>query len=249
MKKVKLLGFLMMPIVASSLLVATTVNAQTNDGQNDSSSTSTQGYGYGRMMRRRIMIPMVAGTVSSISGNIITVTGKNGTSYTVDGTNAVVIKNNVKSSISNIAVGDTLSARGALNGTSLTATYILDGNWAMKGAPIIQGNGQPVIAGNVTVVSGSTLTVTNRSNVVYTVDTTNAKFTKRGVVSSLPNISVGDRVVVQGTVNGTSVTASSVMDQGVIANSPMMNPSGTSQNVRPGFMGMMSGFFHNMFGF
>jgi hypothetical protein len=218
--------------------------------------------------------PAVVGVVASVSGTTLTVsekhwklTGKAGdatnaapvaTSYTVDASNATVTKNGAASTVSAIAVGDTVMVSGTVNGTQVTATTIRDGVVNRPGlgqplepgmeiashTPAIAGNGQPVIGGNVTAVSGNTLTVTNASNVTYTVDATSAKIVKAGVTgATLSSIAVGDSVVVQGTVNGTSVVAASVIDQ---AKPSISNPEAGEHR---GFMGAIGGFFAHLFGF
>ena len=131
--------------------------------------------------------------------------------------------------------------QGTVSGTKVTATTIRDGvmpggmksgtgTGAGKGAPQmpsgITGNGEPVVGGNITAINGSTLTITNKSNVTYTIDATNATIMKGNATSTLSNVAVGDSVVVQGTVNGTSVTASTVIDQGV----PKTTTSGAVHN-------------------
>jgi len=115
--------------------------------------------------------------------------------------------------------------------------------------PLIQGNGQPIIGGSVTAINGSTLTVTNKSNVVYTVDASNATVNKARVTSTVSNIVVGDNVIIQGAVNGNSVTASSIIDQGVkVADNPNVDLSGNGKEARS-FMGSVGGFFKHLFGF
>lgn len=178
------------------------------------------------------------------------------TTYTVDATNATVTKNNATSSVASIAVGDTVMVQGTVSGTNVTATTIRDG--VMRGGmkpgqgtgqgkgtaqmPTgITGNGEPVVGGSVTAVSGSTLTITNKSNVTYTIDATNAIVMKGNATSTLSNVATGDNVVVQGTVNGSSVTASTVIDQGA--------PQTTSEGVVHNFMGAIGGFFTRIFGF
>jgi hypothetical protein len=250
MKKIKLLTIFLVPLVASGLLVANVASAQTTDNQ--SAKEGARNYS---QMGQRGGISGIGGKVAGISGNILTITGRNNISYTVDATNAVVIKNNVASSLSNIIVGDTITVRGTLNGTSVTATSIRDGlsrggiapgKNKMPNAQIIQGNGQPVVGGNVATVSGTALSVTNKSNVTYTVDVSGAVISKNNATSSASDINVGDRVVVQGTINGTSITASSIIDQGVMA---MGTNSTSTQENNKGFFGAIRGFFHNMFGF
>jgi hypothetical protein len=79
------------------------------------------------------------GTVSAVSGNTITLTGKNGTTYTIDAASSTVKKVS-GSSVSNIAVGDTLEVNGTTSGTTITATNIVDGTLGL-GKP-----GQPSTA-------------------------------------------------------------------------------------------------------
>jgi len=217
----------------------------------------------------RMMKPGVFGTVKSVSGNIITVNETKGkfppgkgetnsnttettTTYTVDATNAKITKNNVAGTISSILVGDTIMAQGTLTGTNLVATTIRDGVMMKKTGDKngqtdqnqtspITGNGQPIIAGTVSTISGSTLTITNKSNVVYTVDATNAKIAQGSNTIAIGGITVGDMVVVQGTVNGTSVVASSVIDQKVA--------STTTTQPSKGFFGSIGAFFSHLFGF
>ena len=163
------------------------------------------------------------------------------------------MKGGVSSSVSSIAVGDTVMVQGTISGTNVTAKTIRDG--ISQGQPAIQGNGQPVVAGSVTVINGNTITITNKSNVIYSIDATNAKFVVNGVASpTISNVAVGDNVVVQGTVNGSSVVASSVIDQKAktIANNNANN-TGNSQKSNTGFMGGIMGgisnFFKHLFGF
>ena len=198
----------------------------------------------------------VFGTVSAVGSNTITVTSKavsNGavaTTYTVDVTNAKVTKNGAASTISGIAVGDTVMVQGTVNGFSVTATSVRDGmgmnkDQAKNQTPIITGNGQPVIAGSVSAISNSTITVTNKS-VTYSVDASSAKIVKGNVASLISNVAVGDNVIVQGTVNGTSVTASSVIDQGGSSSTVAKTNEG---NIFVGIGNRIGDFFRHLFGF
>jgi len=187
----------------------------------------------------------IGGTVASISGTTLTVTGKTGpnggtaTTYTVDASNATVTKSGASSSVLGIAVGDTVMVQGTVSGTNVTATSIRDGQ-----APSIQGNGQPVVAGKVTSVSGTTLTIANNSNTPYTIDASSAKVTQGQNTITTSNINTGDTVIVQGTVNGTSVVASSVIDQ----TRPASTTSSSSGQQNPGFFGSIGQFFMHLFG-
>ncbi|HTP57197.1 MAG TPA: DUF5666 domain-containing protein [Candidatus Paceibacterota bacterium] len=201
----------------------------------------------------------VVGTVASVNGTTLTVTGrapKNGTAttYTVDASGATVTKNGASSTVSAIAVGDTVMVQGTVNGTSVTATTIRDGMPAKKPQgtpnPVIQGNGEPVVAGSVTAISGSTLTIANKSNITYTIDASGATVVVKGASSSVSNVAVGDDVIVQGTVNGTSVVASSVIDQGgaaPTATTPWNH--GGAPGLHFGFFQGIGSFFKHLFGF
>jgi hypothetical protein len=207
--------------------------------------------------------PGVFGTVSAINGATLTVNSKGygqnatPTTYSVDATNATVTKSGAASSLSSVGVGDMVMVAGTVSGTNVTATTIRDGVMAGRGmgmgmkagahaSSTMQGNGQPVVGGSVTAVNGSSLTVTNKSNVTYTVDVSNAKVQKAGVTSTTANIVVGDNVVIQGTVNGNAIVASSVIDSGATRTAAT---SGGAKGSMGGFMGAIGGFFKHIFGF
>ncbi len=253
-------------IVALSIIALTAVSpvfAETTTDQNTNQPNNIRG---NRGGNRGMMRPGVFGTVTSISGNIITINGKQGFGvnttttvvYTVDATNAKITKSNAVGTIASIIVGDTISAQGTLTGTNLVATNIRDGvrggdnkqnnpnNNGTKPAPNlnpITGNGQPIVAGTVTSVSGNTVVITNNSNASYTIDATNAKIVQGPNTILVSGITVGDVVIVQGTVNGNSIVASSITDR-----VKQTNTTDKAKNNK-GFFGMMGSFFGHMFGF
>ena len=159
----------------------------------------------------------------------------------------------MSSSVSDIAVGDIVMVQGTVNGTNVTAKTIRDGKLNSGAASQIQGNGQPVVAGSVTAISGDTITITNKSNITYTIDATNAKITIRNQVSSISNVAVGDNLIVQGTVNGNSMVASSVIDQKTTANTNRNNNLSNGKKPNGGLLGGMmnniTSFFKHLFGF
>ncbi len=125
--------------------------------------------------------------------------------------------------------------------------------WTASTSPrlaAVIGNGQPVVAGTVSTVSGNTLTVTTSSNVTYTVDATSAKIFQGQSTTTLSNVVVGDKVVVQGTVNGASVTATIVIDQKVSNGTPGSEGLALS-NIKQGggMFGGIGQFFMHLFGF
>jgi hypothetical protein len=71
--------------------------------------------------------PIIGGTVTAVSGDTVTITGKDNQTYTIDATNATVTKAGASSSVSSIAVGDQVLAQGTINGNSVTAVNVVDG--------------------------------------------------------------------------------------------------------------------------
>ena len=257
----------------ASLVAGATVFAagDTSIGQT-SGAEQAQARGFGGIHGQRPAVrPAVFGTVSAISGNTITIISKQfvrgadkktaptptTTTYNVDATSAKVTKDNAASTVSAIAVGDTIFAQGIISGTNVTATDIRDGKMAFgpgngkmerpeisTSTPVI-GNGQPIVAGTISAINGTTVTITNKSNATYTIDTSSAKVTQGQNTISLLNLNVGDSVIVQGTINGTSVVASSVIDQ-----SKPASVTGTPSKEKPnGFFGSIGQFFMHLFGF
>lgn len=195
----------------------------------------------------------VFGTVTAINGTTVTVqtktftkgsTTSTATTYTVNASGATVDKNKVASTVSAIAVGDNVMVQGAISGTTVIATSIHDGIMVKMpktpkvGTQTPQGNGQPVIGGKVTVISGNIVTITNNSNTAYTIDVTNAKITKAGSTITVSSIALGDQVLAQGTINGTSVIATTLID-GVPGN-------GNGKHL--GWFKQIGGFFSHIFG-
>jgi hypothetical protein len=276
MQKNKFLPWITAVGFAASLAVALPVFAAINTQEGGASN-----------MHRAVAAPGVYGTVSAVNGNTLTVDAKMkpnetstaATAYTVDASNAKIYKGSATStvSVSSIAVGDTVMVQGTVSGSNVAATVIRDGAGEMMGrpgisgekglgkgtsstiksAPPIQGNGEPVVGGAITAISGTTLTITNTSNVAYTINAASATFIKNGTSTTISGVAVGDNVIVQGTVNGTAVTASSVIDQGVkkgnVSSTDATSSAGGDDGSHGGgFGGIFSaigGFFQHLFGF
>lgn len=97
-----------------------------------------------------------------------------------------------------------------------------DGATASRTRP----QGQPGVFGTVSAINGTTLTITSKAmpqkdaknsgdsgaaaEVTYTIDASKATFSNNGESSTISNIAVGDSVMVQGTISGTSVAAASI---------------------------------------
>ena len=67
--------------------------------------------------------------------------------------------------------------------------------------------------GTVSSISGTTIVISEESNeggASYTVDASKATVTNNGAAATLTDVKVGAKVFVQGAVNGTSVSATSI---------------------------------------
>lgn len=182
----------------------------THAAQNTKSLTGLMG-----MMRRPgkgMGQPAASGTVASINGDGITLTGANGTTYTVDASNAALdINKPAGTSLQNsgIMTGDTLTVFGTVSGNNIAATRIADGI-RMHGAM-----GKPV-TGTVSAVSGSSVSLAGSNGTTYTVDLSKAtidKFANNAKsiiqVSAIQN---GDTLTVFGAVTGSDIAATHAID-------------------------------------
>lgn len=115
-------------------------------------------------------------------------------------------------------------------------------------APVLDitkiGDGQPVVVGTVGTTTGSSFTLKNKSNVIYTIDAANAKIFIRNATGTIADVKQGDQVAVQGAVSGTSITASTVLDQGVVALKKIDEKTGM---VKKNVFEKMGSFFRNLF--
>jgi hypothetical protein len=231
-------------------LIAGAVPAYANGPENkDQPKVSGWNGFWGNLMHRNDnkakedvkMNDVISGTVSSVSGNTITVSvvrgwgfegmkdRKNSTStvatttktilYAVDATSAKIIRDNATTAVSSIVAGDMVVVQGSASSTNMVAKtirVIKAPEKKVKAKDVqIEWNGQPIVSGKITVIGSSTITITNESNVTYAVDVSSAKvwLLDNTASSSAANLKVGDKVIVQGTVNGTSISASTIVDQ------------------------------------
>lgn len=110
---------------------------------------------------------------------------------------------------------------------------------------------RPAAVGTVTAVNGSTLTVSavnpkDSTTTVYTVDASNAKVTKDHAASTPTAIAVGDQVMIVGTTNGTTITATHVFNDKMMSGKGMdrkemqMTTEMPAGNGQPVIMGTVS---------
>lgn len=208
--------------------------------------------------------PNVVGKVSAINGSVLTVISKQGfnktfskspTTFTIDAKSAKILRGNTAILVSDIVVGDTVIIQGNITGTNITATVIRDGKVGEgdndQALYQIEENGQPVVFGEISAISGFNLTVANSGDIVYSVDASNAKvFIPGKTNSSLSDLSSGDRVMIQGTVNGNSIKASLVVGQKAPGFSVGSNQEKDNKNkLKAGFFNNAWNFFKRIFKF
>lgn len=207
--------------------------------------------------------PGTVGKVTAINGTTITITGmpdprtKTTKTFTVDASNAVVMKSSGTSNLSAITVGSIVLVEGTVSGSTITATNIRVSDMSFEHGEFatIKSNGQPVIEGKITAISDTTVTVSSSNtadssgsssaatSVVYTVDASKAVIAKGGVsAATIANLSVGDTVIVQGTITGTAVVAATIIDH------PAASGDSAGTNRGPGFFRAIGNFFSRFFG-
>jgi hypothetical protein len=263
--------------LAASMILISSASAESDDNKTQPVQGRVNS-SYNRSNEDNVrpgMKPGIVGKVTAVNGNTITVLSiqrgpmKKPTSgnkpspaqitYTVDATNAIIKKNSATSTVSNILVGDMIMVQGTVNGTNVVAVNIRDnekdndGNeWGKEGrstsTPAFVGNGQPIIAGKLITINGNTLTVTTATNLTYTVDATNAKILNGQATSTVAGLKIGDSILVQGAVSGSSVTASTVINKTVMPININPEKDGGKGNGG-GIFGGIGRFFMSIFGF
>jgi len=148
---------------------------------------------------------LISGTVASVSGNSITLTGSKGVSYTVDATNAKLIRRfGAAMQLSDVQTGDALLVTGVVSGTSVAAKTIRDQSLQAHNGTFI---------GTVSAVNGTSFTLQSKERGSQTINTTSSTIFKTGTASSgLSDIAVGQTVTVSGVWDRTNsnVTATRV---------------------------------------
>lgn len=126
-----------------------------------------------------------------------------------------------------------------LGGAAATAATATTAHRGHPGLPRVK----PAVIGTVTAVNGTSLSVTDHSQTVYTVDDSQANITKGfgkdATTMTTADVKTGDMVAVQGTVSGTNVTATSIVD-GVPAKDGHDPHGGPGMGQRPGAFGTVS---------
>lgn len=205
------------PAVALTLLVGGAIGGIATIASAQESTTSATGMA-GMMRGMGNRGPHVHGTVTAVSGTTITITdAKDSKTYTIDASAASFKKAAEGAAptavtISEIAVGDEIGAMGTISGTNVKATEVMEGSFGRgMGGHGGHGGRGPGVMGTVSAVNGSTITLSGHNGETYTVNAGSATVQKM-TTGSLSDVRVGDSIGVRGTVSGTTVTATNIMD-------------------------------------
>jgi hypothetical protein len=175
----------------------------------------------------------VSGTVKSVSGNTIEMTGQDGKSVSVKTSDQTTYQKSSSVTLADLKAGDTISAMGDQSGTEITARSVQIGIIggmgpgggagprggtppAGKGAPQggpPPGNGQggngnrSGVAGTITSINGNTIQVTGQDgkSVSVKIDA-NTAFIKT-ISATLAEVKTGDQVMALGESSSETLTA------------------------------------------
>ncbi len=128
-------------LAAAMLIISATFSNRVSASTNSSSSVSLQSVtvvnerqGAESKGKRRKEFQGVAGVVASVSGQTITIEGKDNITYVVDAGDARVVKKGAdKASLSDIKSGDKLLIKGVVTGSTVAATDIFEGRGKRRG--------------------------------------------------------------------------------------------------------------------
>lgn len=150
------------------------------------------------------------GNITAINGTTVTMqeeSNEGGASYTVDASKATVTNNGAAADLSALKVGDKIFVQGTTNGTNVTATSLSLGRGMKGGHAPLGGDGNIVSISDTTIIMQEEA---DEGGATYTVDASNATVTNNGTTADISALKVGDKIFVQGTTNGTNVTATSI---------------------------------------
>jgi len=108
---------------------------------------------------------------------------------------------NVNDDVSQAATGQTIATTAPSTTTAPATAAESRGHAPLGGDGVISS------------INGTTIVMTEEADeggAAYTVDASNATVTNNGVAGNLADLKVGDKIFVQGPVNGTNVTATAV---------------------------------------
>jgi hypothetical protein len=196
-------------ILGTALMLPLASNAQTTASGNAGKNFHKPGINrtINGSLNKRTANNTVAGTVATINNATLTITDKKGVTYTVDTSAAKLIvgMSSPSAIITSIQTGDKVFVSGTITGTTVAAKTIRDQSLV----------GRIIFNGKVTTVAGNLITINFRKT-SYVIDASAATITsgigKNAKTITPADIKTGDMVTAVGTLNGTTVSATSIRD-------------------------------------
>lgn len=181
------------------------------------------GFSFNSKNGNRSNRPGMGGAVAAINGTSLTITGHDGTTYTVDTSKAKITRgfgpNTETLALTDIKVGDKIGIMGTISGTNITAKTIINGVGMLRDKKA-DGQEKTHVVGKILTVSPFSLTLevkpfggrmmnaqASTETLTYTVDSTsNTTVTKDGTAASLGDLTVGQIIIATGKVDSTAKT-------------------------------------------
>jgi hypothetical protein len=183
--------------------------------------------------------PGVAGAIQAINGNQITIKSQaNGTVTVVQLNAGAPVLKQAAAQVSDIKVGETVTATGTANGNTVDAQVVQIGNAGLGGGgggggggfngtpgpgrqgnaggtPVPNANGTPgvpraFVSGTVANVAGNTITVNTANSTTATFTISSSTRLQKVTNIQTSDLKVGDNVVAAGQQNGSVFDASSI---------------------------------------
>jgi hypothetical protein len=206
--------------LGSVVLADSTATTTSNVTMQHGMSTGISGTRHGRKF---------VGTITGITGTTLSVKNLKGILFSVDVSTAKLYKDFASTTItvSDLKLGDSVMVRGVRVDNVIKASILIDGKFSNHNVSKDIGNneekgdknheGQRVgfrARGIVATINGSTLTVNGQNNKTYSVDAHSAVIFKgmSKATSTFTNIKSGDSVLVRGSIVGTLITATEIID-------------------------------------
>ncbi len=140
------------------------------------------------------------GTVAAVDGSSITLSAKNGSTYTVDTQDAKIIKAGSAATLAAVAVGDPIAVIGPLSGDAIAARAVIDGPRERAWRP------GGVIGGTIAAVAPGAFTLVPKSHPgkparrALTIDVAaDTVITKMGQAVPMSALAAGAEAIVSGT--------------------------------------------------
>jgi len=163
--------------------------------------------------------PGVAGTITAISGNSLTVKTMNGQTAQVNVTDQTQFrKDRQEAKLADFKVGDQIFVRGESAGENAwTAQMVASGPAGGMGG-MREGMGKEFIAGEIKAINGTQLTILRPDNVTQTISVDEStSFKKQGQSVTLADFAVGDHVFGRGQLKN-DVFVPSELNSGPMGN-------------------------------